>query len=673
VGRPLRPENERLVTKTCIYALPSRLPAASALKDKYSVADESTNLLLDGPGRPSSEEAAPKKSAPAIEDQHAPSGQETLESYKAFLQERGWLDVDFYVLHYPDVLISGLSPEEHFWRIGFIEGRSPNFYFDSNWYLATNPGVKTFGKPALYHYALHGDSEGRKPSEMFDTEWYRTKYKLSPEQNALLHYLSHRTSGDFCPVPQFDAAFYRRINPEVAAIDPFEQFVVRGYNEGRDPLKASDVEAYWGRYLRGPGEINPLLSYIANRNGSDPLAQTPTHEKAIRLAEIAAVDHELLPALRGGTRTLPDSERQGNKPLDETHYLFSDRVGVVAHAGAGESDQPGLYPSITYDGFESSRLAKDPAMQDAVVFDEDDYLVAFPELAIAISAGTYKSATQHYIEHGKRENRLAQDRYRQAVRGRQVHGHIDFYGHNSRAGGWIFCGWTSQAWDENDAMSMVAHFENGDVSGECFSVHYRRRHLKEGGTGLVFFIQGSSEPLGRLISVAARSGRVKMTISAEPGGYQLDSQTIASETRSILVNEQWSDNSRELLLLLSAGGYGRFHRMSLNTLEGFIDFYGYHAASGKWWLCGWTTRCWDKEVGPERLTLHFGDDDIVIEDILAGFYPREDIEGKGVGFLIAVRGPDRPLGTLISVTLHLGDLSSFCRHRRPSGVSGRLI
>lgn len=329
-------------------------------------------------------------------------------------------------------------------------------------------------------------------------------------------------------------------------------------------------------------------------------------------------------------------------------------------ANSEKSGKTGADPSIVIDTQpESSRPAEDASEQGAVAFDENDYLVAFPEIAIAICAGTYASAWQHYMEHGKRENRLSQDRYRRAIKGRQAEGNIDFYGHNSLAGGWIFCGWTSEPWDENDPMSMVARFEKGDVSGECFGARYRRHHLKKNGTGLVLFIQGSGEAFGPLKSVAVRLGDRKMTIFAKPDAHQFDNQTIASETRSILVKEQGSDNSRELLMLLSTSGYGRFRRLPLNTLDGFIDFYGYHGPSGRWCLCGWTTRSWDQEVGPERLTLHFSDGDVVGEDVLAGFYPREDIEGKGVGFLMAVRGPDRPLGSLISTALHLDNVRSF--------------
>jgi hypothetical protein len=102
-------------------------------------------------------------------------------------------------------------------------------------------------------------------------------------------------------------------------------------------------------------------------------------------------------------------------------------------------------------------------------FDEDTYLRAFPDVEKAVSGGLYKSALQHYIEHGQREDRLSQAGYIHALNRRSIEGQIDFCGHASVPGGWIFCGWTSERWDATSSVRIVAHFRDGDIAGESIS------------------------------------------------------------------------------------------------------------------------------------------------------------------------------------------------------------
>jgi hypothetical protein len=63
-------------------------------------------------------------------------------------------------------------------------------------------------------------------------------------------------------------------------------------------------------------------------------------------------------------------------------------------------------------------------------------------------------------------------------------------------------------------------------------------------------------------------------------------------------------------------------------------------------------------VGPERLIGRFSDGDLVSNETTVGFWPREDIEGRGIGFVMFTHEPARFLGPLISVELQLDGLSS---------------
>lgn len=292
-------------------------------------------------------------------------------------------------------------------------------------------------------------------------------------------------------------------------------------------------------------------------------------------------------------------------------------------------------------------------------FDEDTYLRAFPDVAQAIADGICNSPLQHYMDHGRHEDRISL--YSHLLRhGRQIEAYIDFYGYNSLAGGWMFCGWSVERWDETKAATIVARFSNGGVAGESIAAFYRRDGLKGRGTGLMLFIQGTNEPLGGLASIDIRVDGELLTIAVEPGARAMSDQDVATTVRQILVAEPDSVNCRELFMLISTSGYGRL-RHPLNTLDGFVDLCGYHVASGGWFFCGWVTRAWDVRVGPDTFIVRFVDGNLVSDETVTGFYPRDDMEGRGTGFVMFVRGSGRPLGSLTSIEVQSVGVQSFIR------------
>ncbi|ROQ20052.1 hypothetical protein EDC38_0645 [Marinimicrobium koreense] len=78
------------------------------------------------------------------------------------LQQSELFDGQWYLAQYPDVVQSGLKPEEHYVRHGAFEGRDPSPYFSSKNYLRANPDVAKAGLNPLVHYVLHGKDEGRR-------------------------------------------------------------------------------------------------------------------------------------------------------------------------------------------------------------------------------------------------------------------------------------------------------------------------------------------------------------------------------------------------------------------------------------------------------------------------------------------------------------------------------
>jgi len=199
------------------------------------------------------------------------------------ISKSGLFDAKFYLSQYPDIAQAGVAALEHFFDFGYREGRRPNFYFDTSWYLAQNPDVQEAGVQPLTHYLSYGDIEGRKPSLIFDPCWYRKLYGLAEADNALSHYLEHRTTCRFAPISDFNVEHYARSYPDVAAagIDPFEHFVSYGYREGRTPSVHFDAKFYSARYLGNDADQNPFLHFLAHKHEPGVFGRMPQDEATI--------------------------------------------------------------------------------------------------------------------------------------------------------------------------------------------------------------------------------------------------------------------------------------------------------------------------------------------------------------------------------------------------------
>jgi glycosyltransferase involved in cell wall biosynthesis len=189
----------------------------------------------------------------------------------AALRASGLFDEAYYLSTYPDVAGADIPLLEHFFKVGYREGRQPNPYFDPDWYLRRNPDVAVAGMQPLLHFLLHGDRMGLDPGPLFDVEWFREHYGVSESENTLARYLRLRLETPLSPVREFDAAYYAAKCPDVVAarIDLFEHFWKYGFKELRNPSADFDVKFYIQRYLKGDYSKNPLEHYRANRNRPD--------------------------------------------------------------------------------------------------------------------------------------------------------------------------------------------------------------------------------------------------------------------------------------------------------------------------------------------------------------------------------------------------------------------
>jgi hypothetical protein len=246
------------------------------------------------------------------------SPQDAMVVHATVLFTRGLFLYRHYIDTYPDVMRAGMDPLEHYCRHGWLEGRSPNPYFDPAWYNATYLGDRPIDPlldycqrqdaedvrpnpyfvPAWYrrrhqagpeqeidpllHYITAGERRGACPAPWFDTGWYRAQHRLGAKESPLLHFLRRRHSGQVSPLPEFDPAFYGRTRRDVAAsgMDPFEHYILHGSREGFSPSARFDSGFYRRTYLRGQ-TIEPLLHYRAVRAAQPVVA---TAEAALRQA-----------------------------------------------------------------------------------------------------------------------------------------------------------------------------------------------------------------------------------------------------------------------------------------------------------------------------------------------------------------------------------------------------
>lgn len=159
----------------------------------------------------------------------------------------GVFDPGFYRRAYPDVDSSGLSPAEHFVKVGMASERRPSLGFDPVAYSALYPDIEGASKAAL-HYAYHGQREGR---------WIDP----APFDPARLEEVTRaiRDAG------LFDAAFYLQANPVVveSGMDPLLHYLATGHRSMAEPSPVVSMKAYLGLYpdLRESG-ANPLAHWV---------------------------------------------------------------------------------------------------------------------------------------------------------------------------------------------------------------------------------------------------------------------------------------------------------------------------------------------------------------------------------------------------------------------------
>lgn len=81
----------------------------------------------------------------------------------ADIRESAWFDSEWYLRTNEDVRSAGADPVEHYYDVGWTEGRDPSARFDTMYYLRSYADVALSGLNPLWHFVMFGEKEGRLP------------------------------------------------------------------------------------------------------------------------------------------------------------------------------------------------------------------------------------------------------------------------------------------------------------------------------------------------------------------------------------------------------------------------------------------------------------------------------------------------------------------------------
>lgn len=169
----------------------------------------------------------------------------TMAEKAVLLAASGLFDEAWYVERYPDVRRCGMSPAEHYVRIGQQLGRKPKPDQDVGavtGFLAGSRVSDALQKPL--------DKELRdkiSASGLFDPAWYRTHYApdLTAASDLLDDYLNRSAAAPTIdPGPLFSTTGYALANTDIGRAVPLIHAAEYGLPEGRSVFDAHKVDAF---------------------------------------------------------------------------------------------------------------------------------------------------------------------------------------------------------------------------------------------------------------------------------------------------------------------------------------------------------------------------------------------------------------------------------------------
>lgn len=184
-----------------------------------------------------------------------------LQGWREGRKPNFYFDPAWYLAQNPDVAEREVDPLFHYVIAGEREGRRPSPVFDPVWYgeahdvppgelrlahylrhrrrgtarpfaefdpafyLSTYPDIEAAGIDPFEHYLVQGFREARRPFAEFDPAFYRQRYlRDRPEENPLLHYVSHKNRSGVHPnLPPGETTIARELRRRTQPGPDFEE------------------------------------------------------------------------------------------------------------------------------------------------------------------------------------------------------------------------------------------------------------------------------------------------------------------------------------------------------------------------------------------------------------------------------------------------------------------
>jgi predicted HAD superfamily hydrolase/glycosyltransferase involved in cell wall biosynthesis len=201
-----------------------------------------------------------------------------------------YFDDDFYLSDNKDVQGSILSAAEHYYLIGWKEGRNPSLKFDTSYYLQNNNDVKLIGVNPLLHYILNGKAEGRLalPVPHLEAEISVLVDDIKLDGSPLYHLLYNS--------PMFCSVYYKEHYPDVMGC-AITHFIDHGWKEGRNPSHEFNTLYYLENNVDvANSNMNPLEHWLLNGQGEGRKTRTkyvdPILTNKANTPSIIFVSHE---------------------------------------------------------------------------------------------------------------------------------------------------------------------------------------------------------------------------------------------------------------------------------------------------------------------------------------------------------------------------------------------
>jgi hypothetical protein len=173
-------------------------------------------------------------------------------------------DAEWYAARYPDVALMGMSPQEHFRRIGVRLGRQsvrPNtgtVFAPPPSASATMPARAAAARPAAAGHGAPVDDlramlgpevrDRVQASGLFDERYYAAQYGARAQfgSDLLADCVQAMVTQDWRdPHPLFDCRDYLERHPDVTGMHPLLHYVLYGAAEGRSPFAAAKVNRFF--------------------------------------------------------------------------------------------------------------------------------------------------------------------------------------------------------------------------------------------------------------------------------------------------------------------------------------------------------------------------------------------------------------------------------------------